>query len=153
MIDINDIDAEISEDEEWYTDNKPYLVPFIKFNNLNLTDLTTIVDNPNKNKILFIDIESNFDIFTNKYGYLREKLVKTNHADNNDGILGIKWVNVAKDFRGIGINNDLFGARFLIATYNNKKYVSWWDGEYYEDGFVIFNTDSVNKIKKCKQTD
>lgn len=95
--------------------------------------LSTDVNKPDKNKILFIDTITNFDMFTNKYGYILKTL-----TGDIGGMLGIKWIDVAKDFKGIGVNDNLYDERFFVTKYDNKEYYSWWDCEYCVNDFAIF---------------
>lgn len=97
--------------------------------NVRLSDLTTNINKPNKDKILFIGSIENFDTFTNKYGYVY------------DGCIGIKWSEVARDYKGFGLDTDLTDNRFLMAVYQSNTYTSWWDIEYYVNNFYTFVED------------
>ena len=103
------------------------------------TDLTVTIEPPNNNKILFITSAECFDKFTEKYGYVK--------GDS----LCIKWYKVAKDFRGVGIDNDLYEDRFLIAPYKTRTFASWWDGEYHIKNFCVFNKEE-KKSKKSESS-
>ena len=81
---------------------------------------------PNQTKILYIDTVENFDLFTNIYGYIDRSL------------LLIKWEEVAKNFKGFGLNPELFGERFFECPFHGKVEYSWWDNDYYQDGFNRF---------------
>lgn len=99
------------------------------------SDLSILIDNINKNKILFISTLDTFDKFTIKYCYTKE-----------DALL-IKWKKVAKDFRGIGISEDLKEDRYLLAPYKSNTYASWWEGEFHCKNFCIFVKEEKNSKK------
>jgi hypothetical protein len=52
----------------------------------------TTLENPDKNKVLKIQNENDFDEFNFKYGYMHK-----------DTMMNIKWTDVEKDFGGIEI--------------------------------------------------
>jgi hypothetical protein len=105
--------------------------------NIKLIDLTSI-HLPGKNKILFIDTIQTFDLFTHNYGYVEESN------------LHIKWASVANDYKGLGLSNCLFEARFLMAHFFDKEYVSWWDTEYNFNDFILFDELDLSKTKTNK---
>jgi len=93
-------------------------------------NLTTMINNPDATKVLYIDTIHDFDLFTNTYG----------HLEHNTSI-GINWWKVFNDFKGFKLNSALFHDRFFHAYLNNKEYYSWWDDEYYcDDKIIVPNT-------------
>ena len=96
-------------------------------NSIRPGDLVTNPLKQNTNKILFIDSEEHFDMFTNIYGYI-----------NSNNYLGIKWSTVAKDFKGFGLSSCFGDNNFTKTYFYGKQYVSWWDQEYYYNDFILF---------------
>ena len=88
-------------------------------------DLTFDAGISKADKILVLDDKENFDIFTNKYGYIV----------GSYEIIGINWEKVKKDFRGIKVEPKLFDHGFFNVSYKGKKYISWWDYEYGNDRY------------------
>ncbi|XWV25777.1 hypothetical protein QJ857_gp1311 [Tupanvirus soda lake] len=95
---------------------------------------------PNKNKFLFIDRVNIFDEFTNKYGTLNSDNIPT---------IKISWREVANDYRGIGISEDIFEERFALVIFMNEEVNSWWHYECNITNFVEF----VNEFPEINKND
>ena len=123
-----------------------YNVPFTNFKNMTFTneDFTFDAAIPKPDKILVLNNELNFDIFTNKYAYI----IKSEKEDSNQGFLYIDWRLVREDFKGLVINDDgnllenrviaadsLFATRFFKAPYRGCYCISWWDLEYHGERY------------------
>ena len=80
----------------------------------------TSINNPDKNKILIINTESDFDIFINKYKENRKQF--------------INWSNVAKDFGGIEI----------CPYMSSKSKYQWYDTWDVASG-CVWNYKSIIK--------
>ena len=74
---------------------------------------------PSPNKYLIITDLEGYDIFTDKYGYVRMPI---HESGIRDGILGINWIDVAKNFKGHVTSNIILYIS-LYFQYNNKMVI------------------------------
>lgn len=78
---------------------------------------------PAPTKYLTICDDNTFDIFTDKYGYVDDTFVR------------IEWPQVIADFGGFYLGDVSFD-KFFKTLYKDQMLISWWDLEYYHDGFI-----------------
>jgi hypothetical protein len=93
------------------------------------SDVFTTINRLNKNKILALKNQNDFDKFTNKYGSKKKKKVF------------IKWDKVQKDFKGVYITKSVLGDRSDTIPYQDRTTTDNW--LYYDynmlDDVVIFH--------------
>ena len=94
--------------------------------------LTCKLSDVKKEKILFINSNETFDLFTCSYGYL--------DTDNN---VKIKWDPVAQDFAGIGLCDDI--DRYNNVYFYGKEYDSWTKN-YNLDYFLITSPHLLQRL-------
>jgi len=104
-----------------------------------LSDLTSFLV-PNQEKILFIGTANTYDDFYYRYGYF----------ESDGTTYGIKWNDVANDYRGIGISKDFESNKeenYLSSniTFDLIKNSNWWNFEN--------NTNFVEFEKRCDKYD
>ncbi len=111
---------------------------------INKDDFTTDMRKPDKTKILLINSDFLFDIFTNKYGGITPYYNPYyEYPDINQHSIYINWDKVAKDYKGFYLehtDNKLSLLRKSYASYNKIRLTSWWLNEYerFGTGVIIF---------------
>ena len=130
-MDLEDIKIDTNNCVDYYEPNEKYLVQIEKKDHIPKNKQTFDPVVPMPAKYLIIRDEQSFDLFTDKYGYLRKAI-----PDDATGsqILGIKWTKVRKDFGGIKLEYSQLVDRFFMAPFKGKQYSSWYDEEHYTDG-------------------
>lgn len=91
---------------------------------------------PNSDKILFIKTENDFDIFTDKYGYI---------VDDN---LLIKWDLISDLYKGFYLSPGVLVNRYDMVPYLGETYESWVNNYRYFDYPLLRITSRVNGDKK-----
>lgn len=127
-------DVVIFEKERVLNDYKKIDFPFkgkiIDPYAINEDEFATINEPTLNNKILIIEEVTDFDVFTNKYGILKQK--------NNKTFVDINWDELNKDYDGFYIpaDNGFFNDRYEFAFYKDKKYISWLKINDFTSGVV-----------------
>lgn len=107
-------------------------------------EFTSDMRKPDKNKVLLINSDFLFDIFTNKYGgitpYYNQYL---EYPEINTHSIYINWDEVAHDFKGVYLeytDTKLKLLRRSYASYKKIRLPSWWAREYerFGTGVIIF---------------
>lgn len=99
-------------------------------------EFTNIVVPHDKTKILEINNKDTFDKFTDKFGYVKKKVLK------------IDWETVARLFKGIYVTSAIEN-RAVDSPYLNKVMNSWVANEYkYIDDVIIFIMKENVKYEK-----
>jgi hypothetical protein len=128
-----DLDNDSNNDDQYYEPLK-YQINYTDLNQISYkkSDLTYALD-PAPNKILVLNSIANFDLFTDKYAYIRKPL---STCSNPNSVLGINWIKVKKDYKGLKIEMPCYD-RFFMAKYRSNKYISWRDAEFYCDRYFL----------------
>lgn len=93
---------------------KPFKGRIMNENDFPYDNYIKIANKHEDNKILLLTDTKEFDIFTNRYGELREGGIK------------IMWRKVKEDYKGVYIDKDSdMKKRMSRAYYKDKKYQSW----------------------------
>lgn len=96
----------------------------------NVTNFINYSQEPDPKKILKIDNIDDFDDFTYKYGAISE-----------DDTLYIHWDKVAKDYKGLYLDEGIRADRQDDAYFNNKYYPSWWNTEFNFEVLIFVKED------------
>lgn len=98
---------------------KPFKAHIYKEHEIPKEKFIDIYSEPNKKRILLILDIKDFDVFTNRYGILKQNSIS------------IQWENVKKDYQGFYIDKDcnVYPERTENAFLDDKKYGSWLQSE------------------------
>lgn len=78
-------------------------------------DFIDVKEKSDLSKIVIIDDIKSFDVFTRRYGFVKDKFID------------LKWDEIKKDYKGFYIENSkiIQGNRYKVAFLSDKRYGSW----------------------------
>ncbi len=78
-------------------------------------DFIDVKDKSDQTKIVIMDNIKSFDVFTRRYGFVKDKFID------------LKWDEIKKHYKGFYIENNriIRGNRYKVAFLSDKRYGSW----------------------------